>query len=140
MFGLIKLEPEKLTESILKRCASVSEAISLEVPDQDIEGMVGKLNQLTSLTGTMSECVADSLRLYRHCQSKSMEVHGSKGLQPSVLNKIVDADCGDQEALKTYCERLKSAMTATMDGIVTIVSLYKTELQANKEHTVYKKR
>lgn len=140
MFNLSKFGPEELIKSVLKRCEVVDTSIHLKVPDEDIDGMVGKLNELSSLTGMMASCVADSHRVLKQKQLVVLEKLSKEGHSPSILNKMLDAECGDEEALKIYCDKLKSGLTGTMDSIVTLISLWKTEFtMGNKETRIYKK-
>jgi|ERR1035437_1169944 hypothetical protein len=140
MFTLTKFQPEELQNSIIDRCNAVNEAITLEVPNQDIDGMVGKLNTLSSLTGTMATCVADAKRLIRHKQLEILKRESGKGHTPTVLNKTIETECGDEESLELYCDKLRSGLTGTINALVTMISLWKTELQENnKQGTIYKK-
>ena len=140
MFTLAKYNPEELKNSILARCAEIDSAISLDVPDQDIDGLIGKLNKLSSLTGTMAACVADAKKVQRAKELEVLKGNIDKGYTPSTLNKFIEAECGEEESLFLFCDRLKSGLTATMNDLVTLISLWKTELvEGNKEHRVYKK-
>ena len=143
MFNLSPVNTEELKTTILKRANEIEESIGLRVPDEDIDGLVGKLNGLSSLTGTMSASFADAKRLLRHKQLEIIKklVKENPDLQPSVLNKMVDAECGDEDALFAYCDRLRSGLTSTMEDIVTLISLWKAEyMQGNKEARIYKKQ
>lgn len=141
MFNLSKVDPEVLTKSILDRCKSIDEKISLEVPEADIDGLVGKLNTLSSMTGTISASFADAKRLLRHKQLLSLTELTKSSLSPSTLNKMLDAECGDEEALFAYCDRLRSGLTSTMESLVTLISLWKAEYaNGQKEVRVFKKQ
>jgi|ERR1035437_313193 hypothetical protein len=140
MFTLTKFEPIELQNSLIDRCNIVNEAITLELPNDDIDSMVGKLNKLSSLTGTMATCVADAKRLLRHKQLIILKENSTKGMTPTVLNKTIETECGDEESLELYCEKLRSGLTGTINSLVTLISLWKTELQESGKNTVIKKQ
>ena len=138
MFTLAKFKPEELQSSIIDRCNIVNEAITKEVQDQDIDHMVGKLNKLSSLTGTMATCVADAKRLLRHKQLEVLEAN-TEEMTPTKLNKIIETKCGDEESLELYCDKLRSGLTGTIYSLVTMISLWKTELQESSKGTIIQK-
>lgn len=103
--------------------------LDADVSDCDMQSVRDKLLKLTSLIGTSAETMASAKKILNE---KEIEVFaGSKidSMQASIAKKYLDAHCKEENALYEYADRLNSAIVHCIDGLRTIISLYKTELE-----------
>ena len=102
--------------------------IDKTVSADDTVGMVEKLEKLVSLVGLSAECVAASEKELKKKNLISIIENKGNNYSPSVLIKIMDAECADQIAVWKYADRLNAGLSHAMDGLRTIISLHKEEM------------
>jgi len=106
---------------------SIREVIDIEIPQGDIDAILGKGNQLEALIGLSAECKAHALkRLSLKKLEKLNELQGQE-LAPSVLIKAIDLNAAEEDALFQYADRINAAVTHELDYMRTLISYYKEE-------------
>lgn len=117
--------------NIRQRLDLISCELDSKAPD--IEKQVRKLSHLTSLMGTSSECVSEAKAGLGRKKADKINALISNGeyekYSPTVLKEIINADCVDEQELFDLAERLNASLVHSIDGIRSIISLYKTELE-----------
>lgn len=103
--------------------------MDIEINEKSIDSVQEKLSRITLLVGLSAECVAAAKRYHLNAQLAALKKHLGSGLQPSLMNKMVDAECAKESETFLYAERLNAGITHIQDSLRTIISLYKTELQ-----------
>lgn len=111
---------------------AIRDTIDLDV-GQDIHAQSEKLRDLTNIIGLSAETVATSRKIYAekynevvqsYLNSKKYEKHTA-----TILKKLIEGDCSTEQALVDMAERLNAGMVHSIDGIRSIISLYKSELE-----------
>lgn len=118
----------KSQDEIVKALNSIRETVDADVIDLDIDMVRNKLLKLTQLTGLSAEAQASAKKLL---SQKELEVMLSldKNMAPSKAHKMLSAMCFEQQAVFEYADRLNSAIVHSIDGLRSILSLYKSELE-----------
>jgi len=98
------------------------------VDKDDTVGMVDKLEKLVSLVGLSAECVAASEKELKKKNLLVLIEAKELDLPPSVLIKFMDGQSANELAVYKYAERLNAGLSHAMDGLRTIISLRKEEL------------
>lgn len=117
-------------EEITRALNAIREVLDADIIGGDIESVDNKLKKLTQLTGLSAETMASAEKILH---AKELEVFRSllpEGLQASVLTGMVKAETADELAMYKYADRLNAALSHSMDGLRTSISLYKEELKA----------
>ena len=125
------------TENKLRDNAKVIRAaIELPVPPEDIDGLMGKLNQLINLKGLAANNTASAKAHWRQHQLLAMEgfiedpLH--KLMSASERTSYIQAKCGNSESLFMLCEAQNKGISYAIEGLRTMISCLKTELEQSK--------
>lgn len=97
----------------------------------DIDSVIEKGKALAQLIGLSAECKADAKRALERSRVLAFATLTGKKLPPSVLNKLVDAECADQIRDFEYADRLNAGIVHQLDYYRSVISLYKTELETS---------
>lgn len=120
------------TQEIENNCKKIREDMDLEVPNSDIDGMVGKLGRLSSLIGLSSECMRFAKQNLLLKQMEILKVNKNTGLSPSVLSKTIDSESWSEHGLYEYCDRINAGLVHTIEALRSIISLHKSEMEQSK--------
>lgn len=121
----------RLEESLKVNCKAVREVIELENVSGDLVGLTEKLSKLVNISGLAAANVASALLLWRKAEAAMIEnLAGNElKLSTSLLANLIRAKCGRYEALHKMCERLDNKVGYSIEGMRSIISLHKSELQ-----------
>lgn len=112
-----------------EKIKAIRDAIEVHVDDDNVEGLVHKLNALSSLIGLSAETKAIAIKDLRTAELIAYAKHESKKLQPSVLKIVIEGETADEKARLEMADRLNAGIVHCMEGIRTIISLRKTEME-----------
>lgn len=142
-----ELELYKSEGVVLEQLKLISKVIDTEVKAWEdkstgevippIEIAERKLNKLCSLLPNAAICKASAKALWR---SKELEVlkriilenerrERADKWSPTLINKMLQADSGEYEALFDYSDRIFAGASTTIDALRSVLSKYKTELE-----------
>lgn len=124
-------EDIKLEESLKINCKAVRSVIEIENISGDLVGLTEKLSKLVNISGLAAANVASALLLWRKAQATMIEslADNQLKLSTSLLAELIKAKCGRYEALHKMCERLDNKVGYSIEGMRSIISLHKSELQ-----------
>jgi hypothetical protein len=108
---------------------AIRRLVDTDVSDAIIEDINKKLMLLTQITGLSAEANATAKKLLHAKELEVLKEHKDSGYPPSVLNSLLKAESGEYIAMLEYADRLNSAVTHSLEGLRTVISLYKTEMQ-----------
>lgn len=114
----------KLTENLNFLRTEMDKTVSSD----DTVGMVDKLEKLISLVGLSAECVAWSEKELKKKNLIVLIESKNLDMPPSVLVKYMDGQSADELAVWKYADRLNAGLSHAMDGLRTIISLHKEEM------------
>ena len=118
-------------ESVKEKLASIRAVLDADVVDVDIISVQNKMINLTQMSGLSAECVASSVKLLEQNRLKVLNEIKDSGYPASIMSKMIDANSSDQLALLKYADRINAAVTHSIDGLRSVISLYKEELSNN---------
>ncbi len=113
---------------------SIRAVIDSDVQDCDIENKVNKLLKLTQLMGLSAETKASATKLLGMKEERifeSMDVD----MAPSKAIRMLNAKCAEEKAILEYSDRLNASIVHSIDGIRSVISLYKQEMQSGLVNT-----
>lgn len=115
-------------ELIEKSFQSIRSVLDDKVEQGDIDGAQNKLLTLQSLSGLSAE-------LIRNCELEILTKQGEliddligKKLSPTILEIYLRGKMPYEVASLTYAKKLNEAISSSIDGLRTIISLYKAEM------------
>jgi hypothetical protein len=119
----------KTKEEIIQALNAIRKMVDLDVSDCDIVDVDKKLKHLTQLTGLSAEANASAKKILHKKELEVLRELTQLNLSPSILNGMLKAECFEEIALLEYADRLNSALSNVIKGLITSISLYKTEVQ-----------
>jgi len=124
------MSEEKSDYQIIKeRTVAVRETIDREIDYQDPEQLKAKLVDLMAVIGLSAELQAGAGKLIRIRELQEYAgMSQTKMPPPSIVKKVLEGSTAEERALYEYCDRLNAGIVHAIDGIRTLISLYKTEL------------
>lgn len=120
--------PEQKEEA-KKHVKFISAVIDTKIDQDNMDEVVGKINELTQIMGLSAEVMAKA-KYFLH--TKELEVLQGlieQKLSPMIMNKMLAAMCGKELAFFTLCDRLNAGITHAIDGLRSITSLRKSEIE-----------
>lgn len=105
--------------------------IELEISTDDIGGMMDKLNRLVNISGLSAKNVSYAKEKWRSHQVEAIRQHTEQvgNLPASTFNELIKAYCGKYESLFDLAERTDKRLSYAIEGLRSMISLYKTELE-----------
>lgn len=119
----------KTLEEITKALNIIRSVLDSDVMDADIEMKVNKLLKLTQLMGLSAETKASAKKLLGQKEERILEAM-SIDLSPSKAIRFLNAKCAEEQAILEYSDRLNAGIVHGIDGIRSVISLYKQEMQS----------
>lgn len=107
----------------------IREAIDIDVDNSDVDGLTGKVLMLTRLIGLSSEVKARALKDFNDAKLVAYAKHKSEKLSPNVLKIVIEGETSEESAKLELADRLNAGMVHCIDGLRTIISLRKTEME-----------
>jgi hypothetical protein len=122
-------EQVNMKADCIKKLNAIREVIDADVMDASIEDQRNKLVKLTQLTGLAAEAKAQAHKILLQKELEVIRLHKDSGIAASILSKMINAECFEEGALLVYADRINSAISHSIEGLRSILSLYKTEMQ-----------
>lgn len=123
------MTPDQLKTSIAKNLSSIRKILDTDVTGTDIESVVEKGKLLTQLSGTAAESKSQAVKLLKLKELEVLSKIKDSGLQPSIVSKMLDAECYEEHALFTYADRINASISHSVDYLRTVISLHKSEIE-----------
>jgi hypothetical protein len=112
-----------------EKVKALRDAVDLDVSIDDLEGMQGKVLMLTRMMGLAAELQARAVMDLKRARLIAYSTHKSAGLSPNVMKMVVEGETAEEEGKHELVERLGSGIVHALDGLRTIISLKKTEME-----------
>jgi len=126
------LEDTKMNKEFKDKLDYISDLIGEEVDPQSADQMLAKLNSLIAFSGYMSGLVAEAERAYKYALLDAYKSFDDETKPPSTVHsKVLEAMAADESAAHTYADKLNAALRVSVEGLRTMISLYKTETENN---------
>lgn len=128
------MSEDKTPYGIASQIEAISALIHSEVDTMDIPAIMEKINQLTMYTANAAQLLADAKKNLLNKQLALIS-SGMPNLSPSIQAKWLQGSLAQEESLVTHCERLNAAITNSIEGLRSILSYAKTEMEQQKHGT-----
>jgi len=106
----------------------IRDTIDIDVDLSDLDGLQGKVLMLTRIIGLSSEVKARALKDFNDAKLIAYAKHKSEKLTPNVLKIVIEGETSEESAKLELADRLNSGITHALDGLRTVISLKKTEM------------
>lgn len=117
--------------TLKEKLDSIRVALDADVLGVDITSIVDKGKALAQLIGLSAECKAEAKAKLERARVLAFATLTGKKLPPSVLLKLVDAECADHIQDFEYADRLNAGITHQLDFYRSVISLHKEELSTS---------
>jgi hypothetical protein len=108
---------------------AIRDVIDLNVDMTDLEGMQGKVLMLTQIIGLSSEVKARALKNFNTAKLIAYAQHKADKLTPNVLKIVIEGETAEESSMLEMADRLNAGIVHALDGLRTIISLKKTEME-----------
>lgn len=112
-----------------EKIAAIRACIDMDVDNSDTEGMTGKILMLTRMIGLSSEVKARALKDFNDAKLIAYAKHKTDKLTPNVLKIVIEGETSEESAKLELADRLNAGIVHAIDGLRTIISLRKSELE-----------
>lgn len=112
-----------------EKIKAIRDVIDLNVDMTDLEGMQGKVLMLTQVIGLSSEVKARALKNFNSAKLIAYATHKQEKLTPNVLKIVIEGETAEESAMLEMADRLNAGIVHALDGLRTIISLKKTEME-----------
>lgn len=119
-------------DTLLTMATEFDSIIKMEISTDDCDALANRLAHIQSIMATTGKMLADA----RYWRDKAMkdsiltQLKDAKrsGLPASVLNELIKSDCRDLNYLVNWIEQQDKACKYQVEGLRTLISLRKTEM------------
>jgi hypothetical protein len=118
-----------MDDKIERDLKAIRTVVDTDTTGADIDSVVECGKKLAAMCGLSAQCMGAAKKRLEAARLKAISELIERKLSPSVMNKMVDAMCGEQLALYDYADRLNAAITHQLDYYRSCISLHKTELE-----------
>lgn len=108
-----------------KKVEAIKKAIEMEVSQDDLEGLQGKLLKCVNLFALSAEMCARATVDLRNAELRVIQEHGV-GTGASMRLKAMTAE---EQGRMELADRLNAGLTHTIEGLRTMISLKKSEYE-----------
>lgn len=108
---------------------TIRDTIDMHVSLEDLDGLQGKVLMLTQVIGLSSEVKARALKDFNDAKLIAYAKYKSEKLSPNVLKIVLEGETSEASAKLELADRLNSGISHALDGLRTVISLKKTELE-----------
>lgn len=116
-------------EKLEEKLEYISELIGEEINPQNPDQMLSKLGNLINYAGHMAAIVADAERNYKYAILDAYKKTEADKPPSTVHSKVLEAMVADASSLYTYADRMNASLKMAVEGLRTMISLYKVETE-----------
>lgn len=121
-------------ENIKAISTQIGKELALKIDQDNPSEVMGKLNTLTSLLATSSHAVALSEALYSEKLMQLTEANTWAGLSATDKKMVFAGRAKEEIYYTTLCERQNRALTHAIDGLRSMLSFIKSEMNNIPSH------
>lgn len=126
----------KTADKIAKNLNAIREVIDRDT-DGDIELVKDKVIDLAMIAGLTAECQAGAkkrfdsavLAVTQRLLAENEKRQKADKIGSSILLDMAKKECSDEAALYEYAQRISAGLSHSLEGLRSVISLYKIELQ-----------
>jgi hypothetical protein len=110
---------------------AIRQAMEMEVSQEDLEGLQGKMLNCINLISLSAELKARAATDLANAELIAYDKHKDNDSGSMILKKIIEAEASEENGKFILADRLNAGLTHVIDGLRTIISLRKSELENN---------
>lgn len=119
-----------MTDQHIKEMAKqIADALAEEVDRSNPDEVAGKIDELRQLTANAASIKANAKKQLLKKEREVLEQYKGSKIQASILMRTISAECFEEEGWYVYCDRLNAGISHALDGMRSILSWMKTELE-----------
>jgi hypothetical protein len=108
---------------------AIKRAIEMEVSQEDLEGLQGKMLSCVNLIALSSELKARAVKDLADAELIAYNKHKDSTAGAMILKKIIEAEASAENSRFVLADRLNAGLTHVIDALRTMISLKKTEME-----------
>lgn len=110
------------------KARAIRDVIELEIDKDNLDELTGKVNKLVNLMGLSAEIKASAIKRLKDAELIAYAKHKGEKLSPNIMKLVIEGETSNEKANLEYTDRLNAGIVHGLDGLRTIISLKKTEL------------
>lgn len=119
-----------MTDQHIKAMAKqIADALGEQVDRSNPDEVAGKIDELRQLTANAASIKANAKKQLLKKELEVLEQYKGSKIQASILMRTISAECFEEEGWYVYCDRLNAGISHALDGMRSILSWMKTELE-----------
>lgn len=126
-------KPLTTEQTIDRDCKAIAAVLDMPVSNDDPAGLAEKLHKLINVCSLSANNVARARAHWMEAKTFAIENAITDGelnkLPASVLTELVKSKAGRAESFYVLAERTDTRIGYAIDGMRTLISLYKSELE-----------
>ena len=107
----------------------ISDLLGAEVDPQNPDEMLAKLNTLISNAGYVAGLVAETEQAYKYALLEAYKQTVEDKPPSTVHGKVLESMVASESAAHTYADKINASLKLAVEGLRTMISLYKTEAE-----------
>lgn len=115
--------------TIGEKLKAIRDLVEVDLSGSEINDLEAHGKRLAAIVGLSAETMAHSKKLYQASLLRAINGLKDSGMSPSVMMKTAQAQCGEDEAVMDYADRLNAGISHQLDYYRTCISKYKSELE-----------
>lgn len=107
-------------------------ALEVETDIHNPVEMMEKIKELSLLTASAAALQANAKKKVLEKECELLKEYQKTSIAPSILMRLITAECSEEVAWLTYAERLNAGMTHALDGLRSSLSFLKSEMETTR--------
>lgn len=115
--------------TIGEKLKAIRDLVEVDLSGVEINDLEAHGKRLAAIVGLSAETMAHAKKLYQASLLRALNGLKEQSLSPSVMLKMAQAQCGEEEAVMDYADRLNAGISHQLDYYRTCISKWKAELE-----------
>lgn len=115
-------------ETYNEKVKAIRDVIDLDVNMDVVDSVVFKLHKCLLLVGLSAEIKARAIKDLHDARLVAYAKYKAENLQPSMFKIVIDGETSGEQAKLELADRLNAGLVHEIDGLRTIISLRKDEM------------
>lgn len=115
--------------------AQIKKAIEEKIDENNPELIKAKIMELSALQGSAAALQAGAKKGLLKREGELLKQYMKEDIPPTVLMRKINAECAEEQGWLTYCERLGAGLSHGVDGLRSVLSFIKMEMENSRHQT-----
>lgn len=130
----MKMTTEEEYEWLKQAVKEIRSVIEIEVDNENYPELQEKINKLSVISATAASAQATAKKL-KNIKERELIRRLPEDFGASMQAKWLDAECFEENGMLVYCERLSASVSHSIDGLRSILSFQKADMENSKHQT-----